>query len=146
MAGRIDAPLAPCRLARTVDFGESHLGDLNGDGHAISAWRNSRRIALVLLLGNDASGVHATTGANGCRRGIVRAVSGDINGDGRLDLVYSTTRGVSVQLGDGQGNFATPVLFAAAASGEVRLVDVNADGRLDVVVGSNGAPPAWSCC
>ena len=42
-----------------------------------------------------------------------------------------------------QGNFAAPVLFAAAASGEVRLVDVNGDGRLDIVTGSgNGGEPA----
>ena len=117
----------------------SDLGDLNGDGHRDLGVAQFNTNRLVLLLGNGA-GVFTPQLLSNAPAGIVRAVSGDINGDSRLDLVYSTTGGLAVQLGNGQGSFAAPVPFAAAASGEVRLADVNADGRLDVVVGSNGTP------
>jgi hypothetical protein len=61
---------------------------------------------------------------------------GDVNGDGRLDMVTANRLGnnVSVLLGDGSGGFAAATSFAVGSSPRsVALGDVNGDGRLDIV-------------
>lgn len=66
---------------------------------------------------------------------------GDVNGDGRPDLV-SANKGsntVSVLLGNGDGTFQTQSAYAAGDSpNAVGVGDVNGDGRLDIVAGGIG--------
>ncbi len=63
--------------------------------------------------------------------------AGDLNGDGKLDLVV-TKKGsadVTVLLGDGKGGFAPGVEYPAGAQpGNALLADLNGDGKLDLVV------------
>ena len=141
-AGGLGSPLV-LPLGQSSWISEiADLGDLNGDGHADLGVVELSTNRVVLLFGNGASGFVPQLVSNAAA-GLIRVVSGDVNGDGSRDLVFSTTRGAAIQLGDGDGNFAAPVLHAAAASGEVRVVDVNGDGRLDIVTGSgNGGEPA----
>ena len=140
-AGGLGSPLV-LPLGQSSWISEiADLGDLNGDGHADLGVVEFSTNRVVLLFGNGASGFVPQLVSNAAA-GLIRVVSGDVNGDGSRDLVYSTTRGAAVQLGDGDGNFAAPVLHAAAASGAVRVVDVNGDGRLDIVVGSGNGEPA----
>jgi hypothetical protein len=66
---------------------------------------------------------------------------GDINGDGKLDLVASIfgTDSVSVQLGNGDGTFqaATTILISAGfGPAENHLVSLRGNGTLDLIVGS----------
>ena len=66
---------------------------------------------------------------------------GDLNGDGKLDLVTSLfqTDSVSVQLGNGDGTFqaATTVLIAAGfGPAESHLVSLRGNGTLDLIVAS----------
>jgi hypothetical protein len=66
---------------------------------------------------------------------------GDINNDGRPDLVLGNTNGVSVQLANGNpGNFAAPVTYATAnGPAFVAIGDLNADGRPDLAVANSGS-------
>src|SRR5271166_4606842 len=63
--------------------------------------------------------------------------AGDLNGDGKLDLVVANfdTGKISILLGQGNGTFATPVDYPVGKQPTFVLVgDVNGDGKLDVVV------------
>ena len=73
-------------------------------------------------------------------------VSGDFNGDGKLDLVVEETGGgtIAVLLGNGDGTFQAPKFYAVGTSsypfgpGNTLVAgDFNGDGRLDLAVASN---------
>jgi Bacterial Ig-like domain (group 3)/FG-GAP-like repeat len=57
----------------------------------------------------------------------------DFNGDGKPDLAVSGFPG-GVMLGNGDGSFQSPI--GAIYGGEVVVVDLNADGKMDVLTGT----------
>ena len=69
-------------------------------------------------------------------------VSGDFNGDGKLDLAVANQDDstVSVLLGNGDGTFQSPVLYRVnlAPSGMV-VADINSDGLPDLVTSNLGS-------
>ena len=69
---------------------------------------------------------------------------GDVNGDGRKDLVTSSTRGgvtassVSVLLNRGRGSFGPARRYRAGPSADpVAIGDLDADGKLDLATANN---------
>jgi hypothetical protein len=60
--------------------------------------------------------------------------TGDLNGDGKLDVLAKLAGGPIVLLGDGAGHLAAgPIVSGLDADGPSVLGDVDGDGRLDVV-------------
>ena len=127
------------------------VGDFNGDGNADLATPTisvdpstsmAYSVAKILLgNGNGSFRDGGTVQLSLDRRtdeSVQSADVGDINGDGRLDLVFAH-RGsgtVSVLNGNGNGTFQTPqrISIGNSAPSAVKLADLNGDGRLDIVV------------
>jgi protein involved in polysaccharide export with SLBB domain len=134
------------------------VADFNGDGRldiAGAGW--GEHGALRVWLGNPAGGWTALAPVS--RGNFYGLHVADINGDGRLDLTAGTYKeGVRLFVGDGQGGFTEefiskndsahgapadagtrPALMtppAEASFWQALPVDVNGDGRPDIVAGS----------
>ena len=70
---------------------------------------------------------------------------GDVNGDGKLDIITANngSANASVLLGNGNGTFGAQANFDTGISPtSVTLGDVNGDGKLDIITANNGSASA----
>lgn len=138
-------------FATAVAYGSGGTGtsavaaqDLNGDGKPDIVLANtSSTVGVLLNSGTGTFPATATTYPSGATSGNASAVAlGDVNADGKADLVVLNTNDstVGVLLGTGTGTFGAATVYAAASysypSG-LALADVNGDGRADVLVANN---------
>ena len=126
--------------------------DFNGDHHPDLAWTPEifdgvYPLTVALNNGNGSFGSPVNYPLQTCGTGAVTA--GDVNGDGKLDLVVANNRGgpsafcdevsrtVRVSLGNGDGTFAPDFPVQLGHLSEMAMAaDVDRDGRADIVATS----------
>jgi len=125
---------------------EISFGDINGDGNADFAV--SQQYGTVYL--GDGSGGFVLDDGNlpaGGSSGRLGVSLGDVNGDGREDLAFRTASGgLEVWAWSGPGAWVE-LSGALPASGPweaTQLVDMNADGHIDLCAFGNGQVRVWA--
>ena len=134
------------------------VGDVTGDGRADAVVATFAGVEL--LRQSPTGGLLPAVLITGSPKQASHIELGDFNGDGLNDLLVDSPdvvgggeeenpptypgEGIVLMLADGTGGFTRSTVSAAALN-EVEAVDLNRDGRLDVVgVNSTGADPtAW---
>ncbi len=131
------------------------VADFNGDTKPDLIVANSASANVSLLFGNGDGTFQPAVSYSAGAAPQSLAVA-DFNGDGKFDLAVAnfgsrpdyTNAGISVLLGNGNGSFQPPVLYALGAfaySVSVAVDDFNGDGELDVAVanGTSGGTVAF---
>jgi len=128
--------------------------DFNGDGFAdiaqsVNGTSVNGKIGINLGSSHGVLGATSYVTASACTANfVVWLATGDVNGDGKADLV-ATLNGnsgpgcqnntVAVLTGKGTGKFNKAVYYPTGSTAQeeiVYLVDVNGDGKLDIVTGN----------
>jgi gliding motility-associated-like protein len=92
-------------------------------------------------------GVFQASSSFTVNQGPYAMVTGDLDGDGDLDLVACSvaSNNISIKLNDGSGNFSvTKTLSISKSTYYVELADVDGDGDLDILAVSAGSPSSVS--
>ena len=121
------------------------FGDLDGDGHLdviIASGNNeSAEPGRVVMLRGDGKGAFKHLSETPVPTGPRYVTLGDVNGDGRPDLVLSHgSNQLSVLLNQGGGKFAPGSTYdLGTAAWAVAVADVNRDNSNDLVVATVGS-------
>lgn len=139
VGGDIGTGTFNARVSYAAGFGTFSVatGDFNGDGalDLVTTDYSYGGSSLSVLLGRG-------NGSFGARLSYptvfnpLAVATGDLNGDGMLDLVTSASYGNTVRIGRGDGTFGSGTVYEGE-NYNLSLGDLNGDGVLDLVTGNS---------
>ena len=106
----------------------ARAGDLNGDGLPDLLVMNAYNSTTLPYLSDGHGGFRAAASFPGSFNYSVPTVT-DLNGDGKLDVLWPT--GPRVNRGNGDGTFSLPVPYDPGNDAKCAFGDVDHDGHLD---------------
>ena len=136
-----ECELAPLPLAssETVSLAAAAqglaTGDLDGDGLADLAVSSENSVRILLNRSTDPALPLRFEEVNYSAAGTTRELAtGDLDGDGDLDVVFLSEDEVGLLYNIGGGVFGDPVLLGLPLAWRVELADLNGDGASDLAV------------
>ncbi len=122
------------------------VADFNGDKKpdvAVVQESINGYVSDVVILLNKGDGTLGQPKAYGPASSGFTITSGDIDGDGKMDLLVGGNGSLTLFYGNGDGSFQTPIYLNDPEQGETMesgaAADLNGDGRLDIVGAQDGS-------
>jgi hypothetical protein len=116
------------------------VADVNGDGKSDAVVARGVGPAPIGVFLGTATGLSTIVDVTG---GTTRRLAaGDMNGDGKVDLLaHDGTGAVSLLAGNGDGSFQAPRLATARAVSRMALADLDGDMKQDLIGVARGGSP-----
>jgi len=137
-AGSWFAPNTPTTIDNGMGPGPAPRGsataDFNSDGKADVVTITDFAQGNILLATGDGDGTFTPAGEIAGSAGSQGLDAGDVNGDGKPDVISASTNTMYVWYGNGAGGFTAGPTYSQTLGGQVepRLLDFDGDGDLDV--------------
>lgn len=113
------------------------VGDFNGDGKLDVGLHTKFGTSQFYVLLGDGAGHFRRTVEQALPGGNKGVTGGDLNGDGKTDIVITrnSAKLITVLLGNGDGTFRSAVdLPTTVSAGPTAIADLNGDGHPDIAV------------